>query len=62
MTLDAHLPQPCALEVIALPAAQWRLPAPPARIIVAPTVPEAELGYESALPWTLRDELSPPGY
>ena len=62
MSLDAHLPHPCALEVVALPAAQWMLPAPPARIIVAPTVPEAELGYESALPWTLRDEPAPLGY
>lgn len=62
MTLDAHLPLPCALDAIALPAAPWVLLAPAARIFVAPTVPEAELGYESALPWTLHDDLSPPGY
>ncbi|MCH8857725.1 MAG: hypothetical protein IIA03_16190 [Proteobacteria bacterium] len=62
MTLDAHLPHPSALEAIALPAAQWMMPAPPARIIVVPSLPEAELGYESALPWTLGDELAPTGY
>ena len=62
MTLDAHMPHPSALEAMALPAVQWVMPAPPARIIVVPALPEAELGYESALPWMLRDDMAPAAY
>lgn len=52
MPFDAQLPQPPSLETAAQPLwatlTSWLAPAGPAES-------DPELGYESALPWTLSD-------
>ena len=55
MTLDAHLPHPSVLEAAAVPSL-WTLLTPRRGVLVVPQTADAELGYESALPWTLGDE------
>ncbi|MBL8278734.1 MAG: hypothetical protein JNL93_18705 [Pelomonas sp.] len=56
MTLDAHLPQVPALESGALPPL-WATLTPAWAALTPPSAVEAELGYESALPFTLVEPL-----